>query len=107
MSQWSRRDLLKRAGAASAAVGRGGRSSVAAACSLLPPATRQQPGSEDTALDAAEAAAVSADGPLMVCIRDAQGGDVSILHGTEEVVVRDRRLVAKIVRAKKSGANKA
>ena len=62
---------------------------------------------DDTALDAAEAAAVSADGPLMVCIRDAQGGDVSILHGTEEVVVRDRRLVAKIVRAKKSGANKA
>ena len=79
-------------------------SSVAAACSLRPP--HGSAGNEQTALDAAEAAAVSADGPLMVCIRDAEGGDVSILHGTEEVVVRDRRLVAKIVHAK-SGAKKA
>ena len=105
MSQWSRRDLLKRAGAASAAAG--------AAVALNPggafaaSTARGQQSADDTALDAAEAAAVSADGPLMVCIRDAQGGDVSILHGTEEVVVRDRRLVAKIVRAKQSGANKA
>ena len=56
--------------------------------------------------DAAEAAAVTAAGPLMVCVHDADGGDVSILHGTEEIVVRDRRLVAKIVRAK-SGAKSA
>ena len=42
----------------------------------------------------------------MVCVHDAEGGDVSILHGTEEIVVNDRRLVAKIVRAK-SGAKRA
>ena len=105
MSQWSRRDLLKRAGAASAAAG--------AAVALNPggafaaTTSRSEHAIDEPDLDAAEAAAVSADGPLMVCIRDAQGGDVSILHGTEEVVVRDHRLVAKIVRAKKSGANKA
>jgi hypothetical protein len=105
MSRFTRRDLL-RATAASAAVvpvaQLGGRGVFAASAG-----NRPEPGSEDTALDAAEAAAVSADGPLMVCVRDAHGGDVSILHGTEEVVVRDRRLVAKIVRAKKSGATKA
>jgi hypothetical protein len=104
MSQWSRRDLLKRAGAASAA---GAAVALNSGGALAATTSRGQQSTEEPALDAAEAAAVSADGPLMVCIRDAQGGDVSILHGTEEVVVRDRRLVAKIVRAKKSGANKA
>jgi hypothetical protein len=105
MSQWSRRDLLKRAGAASAAAG--------AAVALNPggalaaSASRGQQSPEESALDAAEAAAVTADGPLMVCVRDAHGGDVSILHGTEEILVKDHRLVAKIVRAKKSGTTKA
>jgi hypothetical protein len=105
MSRWSRRDLL-RASAASAAVAvpavglRG--SNVLAAKG----GNERQPGHEEPALDAAEAAAVSAAGPLMVCVHDADGGDVSILHGTEEIVVKDRRLVAKIVRAK-SGAKHA
>jgi hypothetical protein len=105
MSQWSRRDLLKRAGAASAAAG----AAVALNSGGALAATRSGRAhpSDESDLDAVEAAAVAADGPLMVCIRDAHGGDVSILHGTEEVVVRDRRLVAKIVRAKKSGASKA
>jgi hypothetical protein len=106
MSQWSRRDLLKRAGAASAAAA-GAAVALNPGGALAATTARGQQSTDEPALDAAEAAAVSADGPLMVCIRDAQGGDVSILHGTEEVVVRDRRLVAKIVRAKKSGANKA
>ena len=42
----------------------------------------------------------------MVCVHDAAGGAVSILHGTEEIVVKDRRLVSRIVRAK-SGAKRA
>ena len=42
----------------------------------------------------------------MVCVHDAAGGNVSILHGTEEIVVSDRRLVSRIVRAK-SGAKSA
>ena len=102
MSGWTRRDLL-RATAASAAVvpAVGLRGSYANAAGRSPNAD------DDTeTFDAAEAAAVSAAGPLMVCVRDADGGDVSILHGTEEIVVRDRRLVAKIVRAK-SGATRA
>jgi hypothetical protein len=103
MSRLTRRDLLKATAASAAvvpAVGLG-RSAFAA-----PTDNERQPGNEDSALDAAEAASVTADGPLMVCVHDAAGGNVSILHGTDEVVVKDRRLVAKIVRAK-SGAKQA
>jgi hypothetical protein len=100
----SRRDLLRVGAAASAVavptVGLG-RNVLAAG-----PGGGARDGVEEPALDAAEAAAVSADGPLMVCVHDAAGGNVSILHGTEEIVVKDRRLVAKIVRAK-SGAQPA
>ena len=35
----------------------------------------------------------------MFCVHDAARGEVSILHGTAEVVVNDRRLVARIMRA--------
>ena len=38
-------------------------------------------------------------GPVMFCIHDAQRGEVSILHGTDEVIVHDRQLVARIVQA--------
>jgi hypothetical protein len=106
MSQWSRRDLLKRAGAASAAAA-GAAVALNPGGALAAASSRGRRSADEPALDAAEAAAVTADGPLMVCVRDAHGGAVSILHGTEEVVVNDRRLVAKIVRAKKSGAAKA
>ena len=104
MSRWTRRDLL-RATAASAAV-------AVPAVGLArqqPPPPRRAPGAaadDPEAFDAAEAAEVTAAGPLMVCVHDAEGGNVSILHGTEEIVVSDRRLVSRIVRAK-SGAKSA
>ncbi len=104
MTRWSRRDLL-RASAASAAVAVpavGLRGSYAKAAGRSPDAAADDP----ETFDAAAAAEVSAAGPLMVCVHDAERGDVSILHGTEEIVVKDRRLVAKIVRAK-SGAKRA
>jgi hypothetical protein len=106
MSQWTRRDLLKRAGAASAvagaAVAAGPGGALAKSASSRPHVDHDEP-----TLDPTEAAAVTATGPLMVCVHDATGGNVSILHGTEEIVVTDERLVSKIVRAKKSGARKA
>ena len=104
MSRWTRRDLL-RATAASAAVvpAVGLRGSAAHAAGRSPDGAADD---DAETFDAAAAAEVTATGPLMVCVHDADGGDVSILHGTEEVVVRDRRLVAKIVRAK-SGATRA
>ena len=38
----------------------------------------------------------------MFCVHDAGEGEVSILQGDDEVVVNDRRLVARILRAAKS-----
>jgi hypothetical protein len=103
MSRWTRRDLL-RASAASAAVAVpavGLRGSIAGA-SRSPHGSAEY-GDEPAGFDAAE---VTAAGPLMVCVHDAKGGALSILHGTEEIVVNDRRLVSRIVRAK-SGAKRA
>jgi hypothetical protein len=37
--------------------------------------------------------------PVMFAIHDPQRGEVSILRGTREVVVKDRRLVARLLRA--------
>ena len=37
--------------------------------------------------------------PLMFCIHDAKRGEVSILRGRKEVVVTDRRLVSRLLRA--------
>ena len=105
MSRWTRRDLL-RATAASAAVAV---PAVGLGSNYANAARRSPDAGADADLetfDAAEAAEVTAAGPLMVCVHDAEGGNVSILHGTEEIVVSDRRLVSRIVRAK-SGAKSA
>lgn len=37
--------------------------------------------------------------PVMFCIHDAKLGEVSILHGTDEVVVKDPQLVRRILNA--------
>ena len=91
MSDLSRRDLLRAsAGAAVVAVPMAaiGSSAVAAAAARY-----------EGALAAASEPAVAADGPVMFCVHDARRGEVSILHGTDEVVVRDRQLVDRILHA--------
>jgi len=45
---------------------------------------------------------ISTDQPVLFCVHDASTGEVSILHGGSEVIVRDRKLVARILRAAKS-----
>jgi hypothetical protein len=40
-----------------------------------------------------------ASGPVMFCVHDAARGEVSILQGESEVIVTDRRLVARVMRA--------
>jgi hypothetical protein len=42
---------------------------------------------------------VDVQGPVMFCVHDAHRGEVSILHGTTEVIVQDRQLVARILTA--------
>jgi hypothetical protein len=99
MSGMSRRDLLRvSAGAAAVAVPMSVLSSQGAG------ASRVLQGSQ--AATAAVAATESADavhhelsGPVMFCVRDPRAGEVSILHGDAEVIVRDRQLVDRILRA--------
>jgi hypothetical protein len=38
-------------------------------------------------------------GPVVFSIKNPEKGEVSVLQGTNEVVVRDRQLVARILRA--------
>jgi hypothetical protein len=97
LSTWSRRDLLRvSAGAAVVAVPMGALSRNAAA------AAKATPGSSPTAVDGVDAAAEMfdvGDEPVMFCIHDAKLGEVSILHGTNEVVVKDPQLVRRIMHA--------
>ncbi len=97
MSGMSRRDLLRAsAGAAAVAVPMSVLSSTGAG------ASRASQAALATAA-AAETESVVAHhelgGPVMFCVRDVRAGEVSILHGEAEVIVRDRQLVDRILRA--------
>lgn len=100
MSGMSRRDLLRAsAGAAAVAVPMSvlashtaGAARLAAPAGLTASAAAVEP-------DDVEAMATDVSGPVIFSVRDPRAGEVSILHGTSEVIVRDRQLVARILRA--------
>ena len=95
MSRWTRRELLADDRCVSRRGGTGRRPARQHRPSLrLTLAARFRP--TDDGVATFDAADVTAAGPLMVCVHDAEGGNVSILHGIEEIVVNDRQLVAKI-----------
>jgi hypothetical protein len=87
----SRRSLLQGAATASAAglavtaVGAAAAPALAAASS--PPAA-DQPHGHDTA-----------DGPIMVHVRDARSGDIEVFAGTSQTRLRDKDLATRIARA--------
>ena len=87
----SRRSLLQGAATASAAglavtaVGAAAAPALAAASS--PPAA-DQPHGHDTA-----------DGPIMVHVRDARTGDIEVFAGTSQTRLRDKDLATRITRA--------
>jgi hypothetical protein len=102
MSGMSRRDLLRAsAGAAAVAVpmsvlashGAGASSVQRAAAAAGAAATHVAPGAVE------HAATPDLTGPVLFSVRDARSGEVSILHGEAEVIVRDRQLVDRILRA--------
>jgi hypothetical protein len=103
MSGMSRRDLLRAsAGAAAVAVPMSVLSSQGAG------ASRALHGSHAAQVAAAASAATAEaesavhhelSGPVMFCVQDARAGAVSILHGDAEVIVHDRQLVDRILRA--------
>ena len=88
MTEWSRRSLLRVSAGAAVAVPMAALGSTTASA-----------GSPATAASSGTAVAALPDEPVMFCIHDAQRGEVSILHGANEVIVRDRQLVARILTA--------
>lgn len=88
MNELSRRTLLRAsAGAAAVAV-------PMAALSGSPAFAATD--ADDADLDSGQSLGSA---PVMFCIHDADRGEVSVLHGESEVIVQDRRLVAKIMKA--------
>jgi hypothetical protein len=91
MKDLSRRDLLRAsAGAAIVAV---------PMIALAGPSATAATTDADTDADADSSATLASSGTVMFCVHDAARGEVSILHGTSEVIVTDRRLVAQIMKA--------
>ena len=86
MEDWSRRNMLRAAAGVAVAV--------PMAALAAGPANAGTPAASGAG-EEPEAPA----GPVMFCIHDADKGQVSILHGTNEVVVTDRQLVARILSA--------
>lgn len=95
MSYWSRRDVLRlSAGAAAVAVPITAIGAVSAASSASTPA----PAKPVARLTDAEIKR-SGTGRVMLCVHDASRGEISILQGTREVIVKDHQLVAQVMRA--------
>ena len=91
MNALSRRDLLRAsAGAAIVAV---------PMAALAGPSAQAATDADESDSESDSTTAFDAKGPVMFCVHDAARGEVSILHGTSEVVVTDRRLVNQIMKA--------
>ena len=98
MKDWSRRNLLRAtAGAAVGAAVAVPMTALSGTAAAVEPAAAAV---EPAAAAGFAAGSGGADiGPVMFCVHDAQRGEVSILHGTDEVVVTDRQLVTRILQA--------
>ncbi len=104
MSGMSRRDLLRAsAGAAAVAVPMSVLSSHGVGASRTPEsaeaATAADAAATATTTGPLDAESFDVSGPVIFSVRDARLGEVSILHGDAEVIVRDRQLVDRIMRA--------
>ena len=99
MSGVSRRVFLLRSSMVAAAAG--AVSAVPGRAGLLGAGEAEAPSLEGAAaeVDAAASGAPAGAGPLVVHVRDVASGEMGILNGTREVVVRNPRLVAQLLRA--------
>jgi hypothetical protein len=95
----TRRTFLGRGSLAVAAAGV--LSSVPGIGALVGAAESGAPAADAAGADAAGADAAGADltEPLVAHVRDAATGEISVFSGTREVVLRDPRLVAQLLRA--------
>lgn len=92
MSGLSRRELLRASAGAAA---------IAVPISALSHAAGGASAASGTVPDADvdEVLAAAGSQPVMFCVHDASRGEVAILQGADEVIVRDRQLVARIMKA--------
>jgi len=88
---WSRRNMLRATAGAAIAV--------PMAALVSTPADATTGGARSSGGNSESPPVATVEGPVMFCVHDAQRGEVSILHGTSEVIVTDRQLVARILSA--------
>ena len=100
MTGMSRRDLLRAsAGAAAVAVPMSVLSREVAGASGPAAAAAGVAGATTASSVHPSAGGATVSGPVIFSVLDASTGEVSVLHGSSEVVVRDPQLVARILRA--------
>jgi hypothetical protein len=87
MAKLTRRDLIKQTSAGAAALG---------ALAAVPGLSRAQGAPE---AHAAGLAVADGNGPLVAYLRDVAVGEIGLLVGTREIIVRDRELVQRLLRA--------
>ena len=87
MAHLTRRGFIQKSSVGVATVG---------ALATVPGLAAAHAASQAPALDAATA---SKQGPLVAHVRDYAKGEIALLVGTREVIVRDPELVARLVRA--------
>jgi hypothetical protein len=87
MAKLTRRDLIKQTSAGAAALG---------ALAAVPGLAGAQGAPE---AHAAGLSAADCNGPVVAYLRDVAAGEIGLLVGTREIIVRDRELVQRLLRA--------
>lgn len=88
MASLTRRSFIKKTSAGVAAVG---------AITVAPQLAHAGPQSSDALT--MELSKAELKGPLVADVRNVATGEVAIFYGTQEIIVYDRELVAKLVKA--------
>ena len=100
MSGMSRRDLFRTsAGAAAVAVPMSALSAGGFAAATGASQAGGAAAGHDRRETRSTTSSFDVSGPVIFSVRDVQSGEVSILHGMQEVIVTDRQLVNRIIRA--------
>ncbi len=91
MSEWSRRNVLRLSAAGAAAV----------AVPLTAAGVMSASASPESRTDRLTKSEIdkSGTGRVMLFVHDAENGEVSVLQGGREVIFKDHKLVARIMRA--------
>jgi hypothetical protein len=87
MAKLTRRDLIKQTSAGAAALG---------ALAAVPGLAGAQGAPE---AHAAGPAVADGNGPVVAYLRDVAAGEIGLLVGTREIIVRDRELVQRLLKA--------